>query len=54
MGVCYFKKKLKSVDLNEYINIQDVIVIIVLILHNLLDLFLSEDSCKERGFGTER
>ena len=42
-------------DLNEYISIQDgIIVIIILILYDLLDLLLSEDSCKEREFGTER
>ena len=53
MGVGYLTKT--SVDLNEYISIQDgIIVIIVLIFYNLLDLLLSEDSCKEREFGTER
>ena len=39
---------------NEYISIQDgITVIIVLISYDLLDLLLSEDSCKERGFRTE-
>ena len=42
-------------DLNEYISIQDgIIVIIVLIFYYLLDLLLPDDSCKEREFGTER
>ena len=43
----------KSVDLNEYISIQDgVIVNNVLICYDLLDLLLSEGSCKEMEFGT--
>ena len=42
-------------DLNEYISMQDgIIVIIVHIFHNLLDLLLSEDSCKVSEFWTER
>ena len=40
---------------NEYISIQDgIIVIIVLILYDLLNLLLSEDNWKEREFGTEK
>ena len=40
-------------ELNEYISIQDgIIVIIVLLFHDLLNPLLSED--KEREFGTER
>ena len=42
-------------DLNEYISIQDsIIVIIVDHINDLLDLLLAEDSCKEKEFGTER
>ena len=42
-------------DLNEYISIQNgIIVIIVLNFYDLLDLLLSEDRFKEREFGTER
>ena len=53
-GGCLFEKKLKSAGLNEYISIQDgIILIIVLIFYNLHNLLLSEDSCKEREFGTE-
>ena len=38
-------KKLQTVDLNEYIGVQYVIiVIIVLIFYDLLDLLLFEDS----------
>ena len=52
-GGLFFDDKLQSVELNEYINIQDGIIFsIVLFFHNLLDLLLSEDSCKEREFGT--
>ena len=48
-------QKNQSVDLNEYIGMQDgIIVIIVFIFYDLLNLLLSEDSCKEREFGTER
>ena len=37
-------------DLDELMSIQDaIIVIIVLIFHYLLDLLLSEDSCKYVG-----
>ena len=52
MGVGYLTK---SLDLNEYISVQDgIIVIIVLIFYDLHDLLLSENSCKQREFGTER
>ena len=42
-------------DLNEYISIQDDIIVIIvqIFLNNLFDLLLSEDSCKEMEFGTE-
>ena len=41
-----------QINLNKYISIQYcIIVIIVLIFYNLLDLLLSEDSCKEKAFG---
>ena len=41
-------------DLNEYSSIQDgITVIVVLIFYDPLNLLLSEDSCKEREFGTE-
>ena len=37
--------KNKKMDLNEYISIQDgIIVIIILIFNDLLDLLLSKDS----------
>ena len=46
MGIGYLQR-LQSVDLNEYISMQyGIIVIIVLIFYDLLDLLLSEDSCK--------
>ena len=42
-------------DLNEYISLQDIIIVIILVIFcDLLDLLLSEDSCKEREFRTER
>ena len=48
-----FWQKLKSVDLIEYIRMQDsIIVIIVLIFYDLLNLSLSEESCKQREIGT--
>ena len=52
MGVVYFTK---TVYLNEYISMQDgIIVIIVLNFYDLLNLFLSEDSCKKREIGADR
>ena len=48
-------QKCKSGDLNEYIGMQNsIIVTLYLFVTYLLDLLLSEDSCKEREFGTER
>ena len=48
-------------NVNQWISINilvyngdGIIVIIVLIFYDLLDLLLSEDSSKERVFGTER
>ena len=42
-------------DHNEYISIQDgIIVITVVIFYDLLNLLLSEDICKEKEFGTKR
>ena len=50
-----WQKQHQSVDLNEYNNIQDgIIAIIVLIFYNPLNLLLSEDSYKEREFWKER
>ena len=43
----------QSVDLNEYISVQDGIIVIVVLIFIIFDLLLSEDSCKEREFGTE-
>ena len=45
-------QKPRSIFFKEYISIQDVII--VLIFYDLLNLLLSEDSCKEREFETER
>ena len=54
-GGWLFDKNFNQWTSIEYISIQDgIIVIIVLIFYDLLDLLLSEDSCKEREFGTER
>ena len=55
MGVEGIGQKLQSVDLNEYITMQDgIIVIIVLFFLIFSTLLLSKNSCKERKFGTER
>ena len=44
--------KLQSVDLNEYISIQNVVMVVI--FYDLLNLLLSDGSCKEWEFGTER
>ena len=44
----------KTVDLNVCISMHDGIFVIVLIILYIQDLVLSEDSCKDRQFGTEK
>ena len=61
-GICFtcwwglvFREKLQSVDLNEYISIQDcIIVIILLIFYDLLDLPFLENCnlCSQSPQGT--
>ena len=46
-----FDKNFQSVDLNEYISIQNSIIVIIVLIFSTL---LSEDCFKERDFGTER
>ena len=38
------QQKLKSEDLNEYISIQDGIIVLILLFYDLLDLLLAEGS----------